>query len=111
MPSEIRAFGTTDAAEFTLALEADVHGDLPLPTLVRSLWFDRDHVSGHWLVWVDANAEDQQETMELGAIVVDDPTVNAFLDELGRLLSTPEHFADEPHFSGAHHSRTSPQQE
>lgn len=70
----------------------------------RDLWFDR---SGNqsWLVWAQTRAwgteeppaEDDPNTT-FGSIVVTDPTVMAFLDQLGELIVNPGRFRHEPRF-------------
>jgi hypothetical protein len=60
----------------------------------REFWFDRDNVTGTWLVGVtDLN---RSEDARAGAIVVEDPAVSAFIEQLGRLVLAPQRFADEP---------------
>jgi hypothetical protein len=57
------------------------------------LWFDRD-IDGRWIVCVPvSNASDDQG---IGAIVVRDETVGAFIELLGKLIAEPEKFVDEP---------------
>jgi hypothetical protein len=61
--------------------------------LDRELWFDRD-IDGRWLVGVtDPNTAAEEN---IGAIVVKDATVTAFIELLGKLFTEPDTFADEP---------------
>ncbi len=69
----------------------------------RDVWFDRD-IDGRWLVWAgrhDAtmSAEDIDAESDTGAIVTKDPTVIAFIDQLGELIANPAKFHHEPTFS------------
>jgi hypothetical protein len=71
----------------------------------RDLWFDRDD-DRNWVAWVQhrdwehdglAN-EDDDEAATLGSIVVTDPAVMAFIDQLGELLIDPTRCRHEPEF-------------
>ena len=98
MHAGIRAFGTTDPIRLTFTIDSGTDaGTFPL-SFPRSLWFDRDSINGRWLVWASGPVDPKDDPMELGAIVVQDPTVTAFLEELGLLLCFPQRFAREPHF-------------
>ena len=97
MHAGIRAFGTTGPTRLTISIDSGSDAGIFPVSFPRSLWFDRDAVNGNWLVW--ASGPDHHDgTVEIGAIVVGDPTVAAFLEELGLLLSSPQRFANEPHF-------------
>jgi hypothetical protein len=61
--------------------------------LERELWFDLD-IDGRWLVGVNEPETSDEEVM--GAIVVRDPTVSAFIATLGKLIANPAQFAGEP---------------
>jgi hypothetical protein len=71
----------------------------------RDLWFDRNDGTS-WLVWAQQRsweseeppAEDDPEAATLGAIVVTDPVVMAFIEQLGELLVDPARFRHEPRF-------------
>ena len=94
MPPRICAFGTTDAAHVTITIDdGEAHVSALSLSFTRSLWFDQD-IDGRWLVWSSAPGDGA----ETGAIVVRDPAVTAFLDELAQLLASPQRFTHEPHF-------------
>ena len=90
-PHEVR-FGTGEAAQTVW--------------FKRDLWFDRSG-GDHWLVWAQVRswAGDElptdQEAESMGSIIVTDPTVMAFLDQLGTLLVNPARFGHEPHFAAS----------
>ena len=59
--------------------------------LEREFFFDRD-IDGRWLV--GAINPQPTGTEIIGAIVVKDPRVGAFIELLGTLVAEPERFAD-----------------
>jgi hypothetical protein len=73
----------------------------------RDLWFDRDD-SGKWVVWAQQRPRSEDgplqegdvEAQTLGSIVVTNPVVIEFLEQLGELLVNPVAFRHEPHFDG-----------
>lgn len=101
MPGPISAFGTDGPTRMTITLETTDDANDELRAVPRAVWFDRDAVSGHWLIWVRDPDEYGPSDGDIGAIVVRDATVGAFLDALGRLLMTPADFADEPVFDAS----------
>jgi hypothetical protein len=79
------------------------HGHVDAVDVDRDVWFDRD-IDGQWLVWAQdhdgtpGNGPDEEQT---GVIVVRNPDVSAFLEQVGRLIADPAAFAHEPVFRGA----------
>lgn len=95
MPSRIRSFGTERLGRFQIM---STSGDEVM--LRRQLWFDQD-TEGRWLVWAATPDAVGDLTTELGAIVVEDPIVAAFLEQLSQLVAYPQRFAHEPRFDPA----------
>jgi hypothetical protein len=90
----IRLFGGTSQGQVILET-----GHSETQTLFRDVWFDRD-IDGRWLVWAGhhpgtmmVDGED-----EIGAIVVKDTHVAAFIEMLGELIANPAAFSEEPAF-------------
>ena len=101
MQPGIRAFGTAGPTRLTFTLASGPGtGDMTL-SLPRAFWFDQD-INGSWLVWASGPDDDGDDAIEFGSIVVRDPTVAAFLDELGQLVASPQRFAHEPRFEESH---------
>jgi hypothetical protein len=97
MNQRISFFGGTTRGTVTLA-----NGHEEKIEVFRDVWFDRDF-DGHWLVWAQAHdgvprtgADDGQ----VGAIVVRNRDVGAFLEQLGKLIVEPAVFDHEPVFVG-----------
>lgn len=93
----IRFFGGNTRGQVTIE-----DGTSETVTIDRDVWFDRD-IDGRWLVWAGRHHADgtaADGTDEIGAIVVKDPQVVAFLDLLGQLIADPARFHDEPTFPG-----------
>jgi hypothetical protein len=70
--------------------------------IAREFWFDRD-IDGRWLVCavkpdVQHPRVDGGDTYNLGAIVVTDSQVIAFIEMLGELIADPAQFGEEPTF-------------
>jgi hypothetical protein len=68
----------------------------------RELWFDQD-IDGKWLVVASKDGAtgpdgDHDYDADVGAIVVTDPRVVAFIELLGELVADPARFAHEPRF-------------
>ncbi len=68
----------------------------------RELWFDQD-IDGRWLVVAvkhDGQRQDghTEQDGDVGAIVVTDPRVVAFIELLGELVVDPARFRHEPCF-------------
>jgi hypothetical protein len=59
----------------------------------REFWFDRD-IDGRWLVGVTGTGQGDED--DLGAIVVKDKTIIAFIESLGNLIANPAQFSGEP---------------
>jgi hypothetical protein len=69
----------------------------------RDFWFDRD-IDGRWLVWAsdrDGTSVDGTDGGPLGAIVVRNRDVSAFIELLDRLIAEPAAFEHEPVFVDA----------
>ena len=95
MPQQIQSFGGETRSRFSV-----VNGEETSITLRRVVWFDRD-IDGHWLVWAadDAGPSPQlfaEGSAEVGAIIVRDPAVIAFIEHLADLVAHPGQYADEP---------------
>ena len=95
MPKQIQSFGGETRSRFSI-----VNGEETSVTLRRVVWFDRD-IDGHWLVWAadDAGASPQFPTAgsaELGSIIVRDPAIIGFIEQLADLVAHPGQYADEP---------------
>ena len=96
MPGRVNCFGGPFQSEFLFVADEQ-------DTVVRrELWFDQD-IDGRWVIWVSENRDPQgipeaESPVELGALIVQDPTVAAFLETLGELVLEPDHFAHEPRF-------------
>ena len=95
MTQRIQSFGGETTTQFSIT-----DGEEVSMTLRRVIWFDQD-IDGRWLVW--ATSEDavsgmavQAEPSRVGAIVVKDPKIGAFIAMLGELLAHPDRFEDEP---------------
>jgi hypothetical protein len=81
------------------------NGPMESLEVMREVWFDRD-IDGRWLVWAQETeraASDGTNEMPAGAIVVRNPDVSAFLEQLGRLIVDPSAFEHEPAFFGVDH--------
>jgi hypothetical protein len=76
--------------------------------VIQEIGFDRD-LDGRWTVWAkrmpdlaeDGAAGDDDS---VGAIIVTDPTVSAFMEMLGELVANPTRFHDEPRFESPRHA-------
>ena len=96
MPGRVNCFGGPFQSEILFAAsEQDI-------VVRRELWFDQD-IDGRWVIWVseDRGPRDIPEAespVGVGALIVRDPTVAAFLETLGELVLEPDHFAHEPRF-------------
>ena len=98
MQSRIRTFGVEGAPPFSIVEEG---ADQPI-LVRRELWFDRD-IDGRWLVCAvdrrrSADDADCDQSEDVGAIVVIDPRVRAFIDMLAELVTHPAQFRDDPRF-------------
>ncbi len=108
MEPGIHTFGTAGSPQFTVTMTPDsATGPITL-SLSRCLYFDRD-IDGGWLVWTAGPDDLDDEVVEMGAIVVRDPAVIAFLEQLGQLLVAPQRFAHEPRFAEGSRSRATEQ--
>jgi hypothetical protein len=99
MPTRIRSFGGETHGHFCVT-----NGEEQSVDMHREIWFDQD-IDGHWLVWAserDPNAlsTGDESPEDMGAIVVTDPAVGAFLGMLGELIAYPSHYDHEPTFPG-----------
>lgn len=95
MERSIRFFGGTTQGEVTIE-----NGHTETWSISRDVWFDRD-IDGRWLVWAgrhESNPRVGGEDDEIGAIIVKDPQVAAFIDMLGELIANPAKFHHEPTF-------------
>ncbi len=95
MEKSIGFFGGTTQGQVTIE---DGHSETW--NISRDVWFDRD-INGRWLVWAghhDARPVGESEQDEIGAIVVKDPQVAAFIKMLGQLIADPAKFREEPTF-------------
>ena len=95
MLQQIRSFGGETRSHFSI-----VDGEETSLTLRRVVWFDRD-IDGHWLVWASDDAGTSpplttERSAEVGAIIVRDPVVIAFIEQFADLVAHPGRFADEP---------------
>lgn len=103
MQSRIRTFGVDGVLPFSIVEEGADH-----PKRVRrELWFDRD-IDGRWLVCAVSQREgahdgDSEQPDDVGAIVVADPRVGAFIDMLAQLVTDPARFRDEPRLGDSLH--------
>ena len=79
-----------------------VNGHTRRSELVREVWFDQD-VNGTWLIGATEQCgtpSNGTEDGRTGAIVVKNRDVEAFLEQLGRLIAEPAAFTHEPVFLG-----------
>ena len=97
MEPGIHTFGTAGSPHFTVSVTPESSISPLTLTLSRSLYFDRD-IDGGWLVWATGPDDHSDEGAETGALVVRDPAVTAFLEQLGQLLVAPQRFGHEPVF-------------
>jgi hypothetical protein len=71
--------------------------------VIQEIGFDRD-LDGRWTIWAKRMPDDDGyrpgfgEDDSLGAIIVTDPTVSAFIELLGELVADPSQFRHEPRF-------------
>ncbi len=96
MSSRIRTFGAAGMLPFSI----DEDGDNARQTVQRELWFDRD-LDGRWLVCAAMHREPRldgegDDTDDVGAIVVTNAQIAAFIDMLADLVKDPAQFRDEP---------------
>ena len=58
----------------------------------RAIWFARDGVSDEWSAFVELPERDSggDDTAGVGSILITDPTVNAFMERLVKLIADPE---------------------
>lgn len=91
MSQRIQSFGGETRSRFLITDGEDVS-----VTLRRVVWFDQD-IDGHWLVWA-SGPDEAGEPPETGAIIVENPTITAFIETLGELLAHPERYQHEPRF-------------
>ena len=75
--------------------------------VVQAIGFDRD-LDGRWTVWAKRMPDPATNCLSLddddavGAIIVTDPTVVAFIELLGELVANPTRFRHEPRFEAPH---------
>ncbi len=96
MPPRIRSFGSHGLLPFAITEEETDH----ITQQHRELWFERD-IDGRWLVCAathraDGLDRDGDPAEAVGAIVVKDPHVIAFIEMLGELVTDPARFRHEP---------------
>ncbi len=62
----------------------------------REFWFARDIVSDEWSAYVELPERDSGSAAAagMGAILITDPTVNAFIERLVELIADPEAIGD-----------------
>jgi len=58
----------------------------------RDLWFARDIVSNEWSAFVELPERDSggDDAAGVGSILITDPAVNAFMEQLVQLIADPE---------------------
>jgi len=58
----------------------------------RGFWFARDIVSNEWSAFVELPERDSggDDAAGVGSILITDPTVNAFMEQLVQLIADPE---------------------
>ena len=58
----------------------------------RRFWFARDHVGGEWSAFVELPERDSggDDAAGVGSILITDPAVNAFMEQLVQLIADPE---------------------
>lgn len=98
MHQRISFFGGTTRGSVTLA-----NGHEEKVEVLRDVWFDRDF-NGNWLIWAqmhDGRPRNGTGDGQTGAIAVKNRDVNAFLEQLGKLIVEPAAFEHEPVFLGA----------
>ncbi len=103
MQSRIRTFGVAGALPFSIMED----GANQAIKVRRELWFDRD-IDGRWLVCAvrlrdDAHNGEADQLDDVGAIVVADPRVSAFINMLAQLVTDPAQFRDEPRLGDSLH--------
>jgi hypothetical protein len=95
----VESFGGDGAHEVRIQTEQGEQTVL----VKRDLWFDRDD-DRSWVVWAQDRPWDDHLPAEgevaLGSIVVTNPAVMAFIDQLGELLADPARFRHEPAVDG-----------
>ena len=96
MSSRIRAFGVNGMLPFSI-VEANGRG---AKTVQREVWFDQD-IDGRWLVCAAKHRKpgldgEIDETDDVGAIVVTNAQIVAFIEMLADLVLDPAQFHDEP---------------
>lgn len=94
MQRSIRFFGGVTKGQVTIE---DGHSETR--SIECDVWFDQD-IDGRWLVWAGRHQSNPLFESEgaMGAIVVEDPHVAAFIEMLGELIANPSRFKDEPTF-------------
>ena len=62
----------------------------------REFWFARDGVSDEWSAYVALPERDSgsDDMSGIGSILITDPTVNTFVEQLVRLIADPEAVGD-----------------
>ncbi len=105
MPQRIQSFGGESNLRFSITDEEEVSLDLR-----RVVWFDKD-IDEQWIVWAmaaeDAPSDEVGDDPEkFGAIIVRDPAVTTFIEQLGDLLAHPERYEHDPVFSDQSSSQT-----
>ncbi len=58
----------------------------------REFWFARDNVGGEWSAFVELPERDSgsDDAVGMGSILITDPAVNAFMEQLVQLIADPE---------------------
>ncbi len=60
-----------------------------------TIWFDRDLVSDEWSAYVELPETDTgRDDAIAGSILITDPAVNAFMEQLVQLIANPEATGD-----------------
>jgi hypothetical protein len=105
MVSTVRYFGSRGSFRITMVQEQREI----VQHVIQEIGFDRD-LDGRWTIWAKRMPDDDGyrpafgEEESLGAIIVTDPTVSAFIAMLGELVADPSRFRDEPRFEPPRHA-------